>query len=188
MAVFPDIKAAYGSQIDPRWKTIISGYDTGSEQRIAKRQFAVFDFKLTFPSLSKADAQSIWNFYNARRGAYEAFYIFAPESDTYSGLFVAEGDGSRDVFDLPGKFTSGRTLYKNGAVQSSGFAYLTGTGQGGADQVDFTTAPAAGDIISIDMTCILRAKVRFKEDRLPKEFFDYLIYSYGIELVGLSGE
>jgi len=45
-----------------------------------------------------------------------------------------------------------------------------------------------GDIISIDMTCILRAKVRFKEDRLPKEFFDYLIYSYGIELVGLPGE
>lgn len=188
MAVFPDVQAAYGSQIEPRWKTLISGYDTGSEQRIAKRQFAVFDFKLKFPSLSKADAQRIWNFYNARKGAFQAFYIFAPESDTYESLFVAEGDGSRDVFDLPGKFTSDRTLYKNGAMQSSGFAYLTGTGQGGVDQVEFTAPPAAGDIISIDMTCILRAKVRFKEDRLPKEFFDYLIYSYGIELVGLSGE
>jgi len=188
MAVFPSVQAAYGSQIDPRWKTNISGYDTGSEQRIAKRQFAVFDFKLKFPSLSKADAQSIWNFYNARKGAFQAFYIFAPESETHEGLFVAEGDGSRDIFDLPGKSTSTRTLYRNGQLQSSGFTYLTASGEGGADQVEFTTAPAAGDIISIDMTCILRAKVRFKEDRLPKEYFDHLIYAYGIELVGVSGE
>lgn len=188
MAVFPSVQPAYGTVIDPQWKTQISGYDTGSEQRMSKRQFAVIDFKLKFPHLSKADARLIWEFYMARRGAFEAFYVFAPESDEYKGLFVCEGDGVRDVFDLPGKSTSGRTLYRNGQVLASGFSYLTGTGQGGTDQIDFTVAPPAGDIYSIDMTCILRAKVRFKEDKLPKELFDYLLYSYGIDLKGLPGE
>ncbi len=188
MAVFPAVQPSYGTIIDPTWRTQISGFDTGSEQRMSKRQFPIFDFKLKLPKLSKADATLIWAFYNARRGAYEAFYIFAPESDDYVGLFVAEGDATRTTFDLPGKSTSTRTLYRNGAVQSSGFSYLTGGGQGSADRVQFTVAPAVGDIISIDMTCILRVKARFKEDRLPKEYFDFMLYTFGIDLKGLPGE
>lgn len=188
MAVFPDVIPDYGSTIEPRWRTLINSTDTDNEQRIAKRAFPVFDVRLKFGALSKANFALLWDFYCARRGSYEAFYWFAPESDTYKGLFVGIGTGSKTIWDLPGKSTSARTLYKNGQLQSSGFTYLTGGGEGGADRVQFDAAPANGDVLSVDFTGILRVKCRFENDRLTKEFFEILLYRSTIDLKGLPGE
>lgn len=187
MAVFPDVIPTYGSEIIPVFRTIISPFDTDNEQRVAKRQFAIFDVKVRFPRLSQADARLVWDFYCARKGSFQSFYWFAPESDEYKGLYVCTADGVTETFDLPGKSTASRTLYENGVVKSSGFSYLTGGGEGNADRIQFTGAPAAGNVYSIDMAGILRVKCRFREDRLPKEYFDHLLYQMGLDLKGLPG-
>lgn len=187
MAVFPDVIPTYGSEITPVYKTLISAFDTDNEQRIAKRQFAIFDVKLKFPSLAQADARLVWKFYCSQKGSFGGFYWFAPESDEYEGLYVCTADSAATTWDLPGKSTSSRVLYENGLTKSSGFSYLTGGGQGGADRIQFTGAPAAGNVYSIDFAGILRVKCRFKQDRLPKEYFDYLLYQMGLELKGLPG-
>jgi hypothetical protein len=172
--------------ISPRWKTIISTFDSGDEQRKQKRSFPVFDVVLTYDVLTLAEFQSLWNFYQSMAGAFGFFYFYAIESAAYTGLPVGIGDGTITTFDIPGKSTSSRTLYVNGVSQGSGFSYLTGGGAESSDRVQFNTAPLAGQVITIDFTGYLRIRCRFKADTLSRQMFEIMLYKTGIELQGLN--
>jgi hypothetical protein len=172
--------------VSPRWKTIITTFDTGAEQRRSKRPFAQYDVTLTYDVITVAEMQTLWNFYQSAKGSYMPFFFYCYESAAYANLLVGTGDAVTTIFDLPGKSTSSRTLYVNGAVQSSGFSYLTGGGQENSDRVQFTVAPAIGAIISADFTGYLRIRCRFKNDTLSRQMFEALLYKTGIELQGLN--
>jgi len=194
VATFPeDPIPIYPLIVTPEWRTLISMAGTGKEQRRQKSMFAVYDVAVQYRALSAADCKTLWEFYMARNGAYEAFYIYdlallAGVPFNHDTLYCGTGDGETDIFDIPGRSTSSQTIYVNGAEQSdpTDYSILTGGGESSSDRVDFVTAPNEGDIITCDFTGYLRIRVRFMHDRLPRELFIRNLFQYGIELKGLK--
>ena len=188
MEVFPAAPApVYPMTITPVWNTLISTYDnvkSASEQRRQGALFPLYDATVFYDALEISEIGILWAFYMARRGALGAFLLYDLYVMAHAGQYVGVGDGVTDIFDIPGKSTSSRTLYINGVSESSGFAYLTGGGDGGSDRVDFTTAPALGSIITIDFTGYLRIKCRFEEDRLDRENFTTVLFKTGLKMKG----
>ena len=194
MATFPeDPKPVYPLVVTPVWNTIISQTGTGKEQRLQKSLFAVYDVTVKYYGLSSADAKTLWEFYMARKGAFEAFYIYdlallAGVSFVHTGMYAGVGDGATDVFDIPGRSTSSQTIYIDGNEQSTptDYSILTGGGVSGSDRIDFVSAPAEGNIITCDFAGFLRIRARFLHDELPRELFIRNLFNYGIELKGLK--
>lgn len=188
MAVFPSdtIIPNYDYEVVQEWKTVISTFDGANEQRKQKWTFPKYHVKLTFGPLSHADVATLWKFYQARKGAYEAFYFYTVESEAWEDLYVATGDGSTKIFDLPGKTTSSQVIYISGDQQDSGYTILVGGGDGSSDRIEFTTAPAEGDVISCDFTGYMRILCRFKQDNMSRTLFEYNLYRVGLELQGFS--
>jgi hypothetical protein len=195
MAVFPTtVDPAYPIIIKPTWDTLIKRMDSGAEQRRQKALYPTFDVTFSYKAISIANAQTIWDFFMARKGSFESFYWFDPRPDmgavtSYDNLFIGTGDASTVTFNLPGKSTSGQVIYVEGVTQELTTAYsiLTGGGDGDADRVTFVTAPADSTSISCDFAGRLRINCRFAYDNLSQELFVRLLTNYGIELKGLAG-
>ena len=195
MAKFPEtIVPNYSLVLTPKWQTLKTSLGSQFEQRAAKQLYPQFDVTVNFNAIpDHDDVMVLWDFYQARQGSYESFYIYDPQlhAATYpahTGLYIGTGDGSTDIFDIPGRSTSSQSIYLDDVVQTvtTDYAILTGGGQESADRVDFVTAPTAGAIITCDFTGIMRIPVRFAADRLSFELFEASIYRTGaIELFGL---
>lgn len=124
----PPNPAPDGLLVTPVWTTVTTPFDAMTEQRKAKQVFAKYDVSLKYPEgMTNADAMTLWAFYMARRGAYQAFYIYDLISVTHVGLFVGWGDGETTIFDLPGKSTSGHTIYIDGTAITLTDAGITDT-------------------------------------------------------------
>jgi len=189
MALFPNTPAPSWSVVTvQRWRTIVTPFDGANERRMQKDAYPKFDMVLAYKLLSKSEIQTFWNFYNARRGAYEAFYVYALDTADYKGLFVATADGSTTTFDIPGKSTSEQSIYLNGILQSSGYSILTGGGTENSDRVEFSSAPPEGTVISCDFTGYLRNRCRFEEDSMSWEWFSVACHTTGLQLKGLRFE
>jgi len=194
MATYPETpRPIYPLTVTPVWKTLISLQGTGKEQRRQKSLFPVYDVIINYHALSAADAKTLWEFYMARKGAYEAFYIYdlallADVSFNHTDQYCGTGDAATDTFDLPGRSTSSQVIYIDGATQSTpgDYSILTGGGVSNSDRVQFTSAPAEGAIITCDFAGFLRIRARFKEDRLDRDLFLTKLFRYGIELKGLK--
>lgn len=187
MQVFPETPApSYPLVITPEWKTLISPFETGGEQRRSLWLFPKYNVTVKYDGISKANSDILWAFYMARKGAGEAFYFYDRDASPHLAHYVATGDGATLTFDIPGRSTSSRTLYGNGSVISSGVTYLVGGGDGNSDRVQLSIAPTLGTIITISFTGFLRVKCRFEVDELDKETFTYLLYRYGIKLKGVK--
>jgi len=194
MATFPESPAPiYPLLVTPVYNTRIAETDGGKEQRRQKLSFPKFDVTVRYNALTYSHLQTLWDFYMARKGAYEAFYVYdltLLESISFNqdGLYAGTGDGSTEVFDIPGRSTSSVTVYKDGVEQTltTDYVLLTGGGASSADRIDFVTAPSAGEIITVDFTGYLRIRARFAQDRLTRELFIRNLFSVGIELKGLA--
>lgn len=187
MAKFPvDPVPQYPLQITQNWKTIISTFDGGQEQRRRKLDFATYDVTLTFSALTQDEVDTLWAFYTAQGGAFNEFYFFVPYIETHVGLFVGVGDGTKEIFDIPGVIDGTTKIYFDGIEQAAaGYDLLVGGGVEGSDRVDFDTAPGAGVVISCDFTGYQRIRCRFSEDRMTKERFEAAIFKTGLNLKGL---
>jgi len=190
MAAYPDytsvsVEEPYHEEI--QWKNLVSQFDDlGEEQRKQKWLYPKRNVTLRHAYITKAKARTIWNFYNARRGSYEAFNYFVPFADVYTSEYVGTGDGSSTSFNLPSKDLSTGTIYVDGSSGSGTIA--TGAGADGADKVTFNTAPADGTRITVSFTGRLKVHCRFEEDNLN---FDQLyndLVTIGIKLKGLLNE
>lgn len=192
MSVFPETpRPICPVIIEPEFYTLVSPFDSGGEQRREGWVFPKYNATVQYHALSAANQQLLWNFFMATKGQKNAFWFFDPAPiagnvTSHVGQYVGIGNGVSQIFDLPGKSTSTRVLYVNGAVQSSGFSYLTGGGDGSADRVQFTVAPALGDLITVDFTGQLRIRSRFAADKLSRESFSRILFNYGIKLKGLG--
>ena len=202
MAKFPEVNEigfANPIQVSIRWKTLVSRFDElGREQRRQKWLYPRRDIVVKYNYISKQQAETLWEFYLARKGTLEAFNFFMPEPNstypTYTGEYVATGDGSTTVFNLPCKNSLNRTLYIDGVAQTEGVNYnfTAGGGEDGADRIDFSdsgmTPPASGSRITLDFQGILKVRCRFAEDLFTFEnFYDRLV-TVGIELKGLLND
>lgn len=150
MATFPESPVPfYPLEVVEIWDTLVSRMESGTEQRRQRQLFPIYDVTVTYDVLSAADCETLWQFYSARKGAYEAFYIYdlallAGVSFSHKAQYCGTGNGTIDTFDIPGRSTSSQTIYLDGASQASGYSILTGGGASNADRVQFTTPPASG--------------------------------------------
>lgn len=189
-SIFPDTPVpVYPFDLEMEFKTLISPYDSGDEQRRSKWQFPKYNFNLTFDNLSLSDVRTLWEFYQTCKGAYDTVYYFLPWTDAYMGLYMGTGTGAVGTYDFPGKSTSGHRVYLDGVLQVQGVNYwvLTGGGQGNADRAIFQAYVPAGVVVTADMAGFLRVKCRFKNDKLSKRLFEVLLFTVGIEMKGLGG-
>jgi uncharacterized protein (TIGR02217 family) len=191
MTAFPSLDSI--SIISPlglgmEFKTLISKFDNGSEVRKAKWTYGRRNLRVGYQYKDLDDARTLWQFYQARKGSYQAFNFFLAHSDTYTGEYVGEGDGSTTVFNLPSKSASSYTLYKNGAAQSAGGVDYTFAAQGGtdnADKITMTAAPDDGDILTFDFTGYLKIRCRFAEDIQDFDVFFRMLTHMDIKMKGL---
>lgn len=196
MAKFPemsDAPYAIPLKIEIEHKTLISNFDDlGAESRKQKWLYPKRNIYLAFNHITKAQAQTLWQFYLARLGSYEAFNFFIPtmqdNPNSYDGEYVGTGDGATVIFNLPSRTSSARTLYVDSVAQTDGGTDYTFSGLGGADGADkvtFTAAPASGTRVTLDFTGFLKIRCRFADDNLAwAEFFDRLVQSE-LKLKGL---
>lgn len=178
---------SYSVSITARWKTLITPFDSGKEQRRQKQIQNIYDATLLYNRLALSDIGILWDFYQSCKGSLYAFYYYDLEENrrTWKDEYVAVGDGTTLIFDLSGKNTSAQLIYFNGALQGGGYSILTGGGSESADRVSFTTAPPAGTIITATFNGDLRIYCRFEEDKLSRENFLYRLFKAGLKLHGL---
>ena len=143
---------------------------------------------LKYQWITKAEFRTLWEFYQARAGAFGEFNFFFPNSNTWVDIYVGTGDGTTDVFNLPCKTSSSRTLKVDGVSQTEGvdYAFTAGGGVDGADKVDFSggTTPPAGDYITLNFTGLLKCRLTYADDKLSvDEFYDRLV-KHGIKFNG----
>lgn len=194
MATFPESNPApqYPLVVEPELNTLISNKDGGGEQRRQKLLYPKYNVAVRYKTISPAEASTLWEFYLARKGSYEAFYIYdlvllMGIAFNHVGEYCATGDGALVVFDIPGRSTSSQIIYVDGVDETSNITILYGGGASNSDRVQFdVAAPSAGAIITVDFTGFLRMRVRFLEDKLPRTIFNYNMFRYGIKLKGLS--
>lgn len=191
MALYPETPIPqYPYDITEVWKTTITPFDSGREQRRQKQVFPKYDIAFSYNTLTLTEFNLLWNFYHARRGSYEAFYVYLPDQEPalWEGLGVGTGDGSTTIFDLPGKSTSSQKIYINGVEQvvTVQYSILIGGGAENSDRVRFVTAPAVNEIISCDFAGYMRNRCRFANDKMTRTQFAHALYSTGLELKGLA--
>ena len=196
MAAFPDlltgVKPIYPIEEKIQWKTLFSNFeDVGNETRKQKWLYPKRDMALKYSYISQANIDTLWEFFNARKGSYEAFNLFLTVSNAYTGEYVGTGDGATTVFNLPSKTASSYTLYKDGATMTAGgtdYTFGAASGADGADKATMTTAPAAGEKLSFSFTGYLKIRCRFLKDDFTYETFVNSLHSTGVELKGLLNE
>lgn len=189
MAAFPETPVPTWSYIcSPEWKTVITPFDSGRERRRQKWLYSKYNVQLSYAGLNSSNCETLWKFYQSRKGAYEAFHFFDPlPASSHTGLYVGVGDSTTVAFSLPGKETVNHTIYINGAATTA-VSYTTAAGVDGSDQVTFSAAPTSTETITCAFNGKLRVRCRFSEDSLSRDNFDKLLFNYGITLKGLAPE
>ncbi len=95
MATFPATpKPQFISTYSVGWKTLVTSFESGKEQRRAKRSSSITIFNLVFNALTKANAETLRNFHIARLGSFESFdYVNPMETGTptYTVRFLDDG-------------------------------------------------------------------------------------------------
>lgn len=186
MAAFPTSpQPTFPYAIEPEWRTLVTEFDSGEEQRRKKWTYSHYNIRLSYYGLETSAVNNLYEFYMARQGAYEAFSFFDPlGASTHTGLYVGTGDGATTAFDLPGKQITSKAVYVNGTTIAT--TVSTAGGTDGVDSLRFSVAPTSTQVITCDFVGTLRVRCRFAEDRLSKQNFEKAMFSAGIELKGLA--
>lgn len=188
MAAYPETPApTFPYVIEPEWRTIVSEFDSGEEQRRQKWTYPHYNVKLSYYGLLSSAVANLYEFYQARKGAYEAFHFFEPtDATSHTSVYVGTGNGTSTSFSLPGKETTGRHIYLNGS-ETTIVAFTTAGGVDGSDLLKFTSsAPTSTQVITASFVGKLRVRCRFADDKLSKTNFEKQLFSAGIELKGLA--
>ncbi len=128
---------SYPLKLKAQWNTRVSDFESGTEQRVKVWATPKRNISITYDILSDTEIATIWDFYTARQGSFEAFWFFHPNSRAWKSEYIDRGDGSTTLFDLPCKNTDSGALvvYINSVVTPATFT--SGGGGGGADRIQF---------------------------------------------------
>lgn len=186
--LFPtSVRMEYPLDVEAEYATIVNTFGGDNYREEVRRSLHAFPMRrvgIKASNMFRDEVKVLWDFYTARRGAYEAFHFFLPTLDYWTGEFVAvQTIPGTTTFDLPGMSVDEPTLivYDDGVITAITFS--GGTGENGADQVIFAPAPVLGSIITADIYGQLRMKMRFKDDKLTKGMIELLLYQYKLELM-----
>jgi hypothetical protein len=190
MAQFPTTpKPQLPYNLETEWRTIVSAFDSGNEQRRQKWDFPKYNVSLNYNALEATSVNTLWDFYQDRKGSYEAFHFYTLEAATWT-VYVGTGDGTATVFDLGGQNSTLINVYFNGASQSTAnWSLTTGGGESSSDRISFssvaTCIPASTDVITAKFAGNMRIRCRFDTDKMSKQAFEAALFKTGLNLKGL---
>lgn len=190
MAVYPSTPIPDDGY--PEWDEfatdISDGYALAVEYARQRREASIFHASPTYSDKERAELETLYAFFLARHGRYEAFSYFSfvgwdlsPVGTRWPDLLVGVHDGSTTTWDLPIKSSSSRTLKLAGATTTS-FTFAAGAGADGKDRVT-GLAGTAGDLITLDAVGLRWARMRFVADIMRFENFCNMLTRTGLEMV-----
>ena len=191
MAKFPDLDSLIIS--DPVSETLVfqtrrSRFGTmGVEHRKAAQTYVKRNFTVKAERVVLSQAQTLYSFYLARLGGFEAFNYFTPLARTYTTPeYVGTGDAETKVYNLPAKGSTAYDVYIDGLKQTETTNYAIGIGSGadGADKLTLTAAPSLGARITYTFTGRLKIRGTFAEDNLTFETFLGRLVTVGLAIQG----
>ena len=163
---------------DVNWSTLVTRYEDGKEQRRKKWSQSKRGFSVSLRGRTKEVMQQVWDFYNARSGAYETFYFENPNENPVTAELFGVGDANQTTFGLDNyPLPSGAITVYNATtnfVETTDYVLTRSSGA-----VVFNVAPS-GDLYA---TYNFSRIVRFAEDKLTRELFSYQCYNGDVKLI-----
>jgi uncharacterized protein (TIGR02217 family) len=170
----------FGLKEDIEYSTLIFESDSGKEKRRSKRSQAIRTLDCFLESESEEAVDLIWDFFKARKGRYDTFWVKFPTSYKVQNEAAGIGNGVDTVFDLD-LFpidTASIKVYLNGVEVTSGFT-VTNDLTNEVAKIEFASPPSAGVAITAD--CEYYVQVRFEEDKLSRELVSVKLYNSSIK-------
>jgi hypothetical protein len=164
---FPTVKSKYSLIEMPSYDVTIIKYGFRVEQRILNDPDPVRTFEMNFESLLLSDAVLILNFFHARHGNYESFYL-----------------QNREEAYRPAPWRPATTYYAGDIVRPvspNGRSYRCTTA-GTSHAADEPTWPALYHGTVLDNSAVWTEnsrRVRFVEPSTRFDNFKYSLYSFG---------
>jgi uncharacterized protein (TIGR02217 family) len=184
--IYPATPIPYRTLVTSQaFKTVVSEYDYGNEQRFPLRRFSKRNFDLQY-RISYADRNTVHSFFRARGGKYDPFWFVDFSQREWTDEYVGRGDGATQTFDLHSLRTvsASTTIYVNGT--SAPFTFASGGGQASSDRVTITTAPPSGALITSKFTGNLRIKGRFDDDALQEDLSNFRLVFLALRIVEIQ--
>jgi len=79
---------SFGKQV--QFKTLISAFENGAEQRRSKWSQGKTLFTLVYKAITFTEVGTLWAFYLARKGVFEAFTYVDPTVTSYTVRFLED--------------------------------------------------------------------------------------------------
>ena len=165
--------------VEQEFKTLVSQFESGKEFRRKIWSYPLRTITLNYRT-RQTNTAVLWNFYNARSGMFEPFWLVMPEVLSHTNEYVDKGNNSTTAFDLPAVASSNVVVYISGTPAN--VTISVGTGQAAADRITFATAPGNNTTITVDFYGKQRFYGRFAEDKYSKEQFEYKLYHSGLTI------
>jgi len=127
----PDIPLEVRKEHNNLITQLTSGIEYRRNLRFRERRIITLNYRL----VPRSQMQGIYNFFSARKGAFEPFIFEFPYEDTWENEYVGKGDGTATVYTVDN------------------------TGERAT--ITFTTAPAVDSLITCSFIGKARLKVRF---------------------------
>jgi len=165
---------------DVNWSTLVTKYEDGKEQRRKKWSQPKRGYSISLKGKTREVMSQVWDFYNARNGIYDTFYFTNPNENPITGEIVGVGNGSNVNYNLQNyPLPSGAIAISVGGVakvETTNYTLSRATGA-----VTFVQTPASGDqILATYSFCRV---VRFAENKLTRELFNYRLYNSDLTLI-----
>lgn len=196
MATFPDtIQPEIESyKVALNWKTLKMGMTDGDFlQRRKKRTTPLHTFTMNFRPITAAEMQTLWEFYQARSGSYEAFVFFDYKAFPYTDVSVGTGTGAALTCQLKAKSVSSLVVKVAGVTKTAGVDYSftsDGSGTNGQDKIVFLAGkyPTAGQAVTASYTGrkYLQYMI-FQDDAMSRDQFHAVLFQTGITITEVTG-
>ncbi len=171
----------FGLKEDQEFSTLIFQADSGREKRRSKWSKPIRTLDCWLENESEEAVSLIWEFFKARKGRYDTFWVKFPTSFKVTGEAAGIGDGSQTVFNLdyfPVDISSVK-VYLNGILQVLGYT-VTNDLTNEVTKITFSAAPGIGVAVTADYEYYIQ--VRFDDDKLSRELVQYKLYNTTIKL------
>lgn len=166
----------FGLKEDVEFSTLIFQADSGREKRRSKWSKPIRTLDTWLENENEEAVNLIWEFFKARKGKFNTFWVKFPTSFKITDEAVGAGDGEQTVFNLdyfPVDAAAAK-VYLNGILQVSGYTVSNDLTNEIA-KITFTAAPGAGVVITADYEYYIQ--VRFDDDKLSRELVQYKLYN-----------
>lgn len=172
MTMFPDLGNSGARDINPDYLTKISPTGEGHVNRYRKSLHPRWVIRLSWNSLTPAQAQAVDDHVLAHAAAFAAFDWFewtpaGVEPAYWLWVPIAKGDGGTTAFTLPARNVTDLALFTGTGTATTPLTIANGAGAQGETVVQLQTAPPAGHWLWGNFRGERRFTVTFADDSQP---------------------